>query len=161
MMAILSSCCFGAVTVANDAVVPANTLAPISLENVVLLPGSQQFRAEQANLEYLLMLSTDSFLWNFRTTSGINASSISPAQPYRDGWAGEEMHHGAFTGHFLSASALAWASTKNGTLQRKMEYLVQELRKCQLKNGNGYVSAIPSSIFDSLEYNTSFYARTH
>jgi DUF1680 family protein len=154
--------CFLVAVVTTDASVPTTTsaLIPIPLDNVTLLAGSYQFESEKTNLEYLNMLSMDSFLYDFRATCGIDPSSISPDKPY-GGWiANNTEHRGSFTGHYLSASAMAWASTKNGALRTKMEYLVQELRKCQVKN-EGYVMAFPSSIFDSLEYNTSFYNKTH
>ena len=58
------------------AILAINPVIPIPLENVTLLPGSPQFRSQNTNLQYLNMISMDSLLWSFRTTSGINASAI-------------------------------------------------------------------------------------
>jgi DUF1680 family protein len=55
------------------------------------------------------------------------------------------------TGHYLSASALMWASTHNETLQKKMNALVRALKECQTSIGTGYLSAFPSEFFDRFE----------
>lgn len=55
------------------------------------------------------------------------------------------------TGHYLSASALMWASTHNESLQEKMTALVRALKECQMSTGSGYLSAFPSEFFDRFE----------
>lgn len=57
----------------------------------------------------------------------------------------------AFSGHYLSASAIMWASTHNSTLYEKMSAVVKALEECQNKMGTGYLSAFPSDEFDLLE----------
>jgi len=54
-------------------------------------------------------------------------------------------------GHYLSASALMWASTQDESLKQKMQYLVAGLSTCQEKIGTGYLSAFPSELFDRFE----------
>lgn len=54
-------------------------------------------------------------------------------------------------GHYLSASALMWASTHNADLKKKMSSVVSALSKCQNKIGTGYLSAFPSELFDRFE----------
>lgn len=62
---------------------------------------------------YLLMLDPDSLLWSFRRTAGLP----SPGKPYT-GWESPESElRGHFVGHFLSATALAWASTGNTSVK--------------------------------------------
>lgn len=56
-----------------------------------------------------------------------------------------------FEGHYLSASALMWASTHNNTLKDKMSAIVDNLYLCQTKIGSGYLSAFPSEQFDRFE----------
>lgn len=56
-----------------------------------------------------------------------------------------------FEGHYLSASALMWASTHNETLKEKMLAVMSALSDCQKKIGSGYLSAFPSDQFDRLE----------
>ncbi|XP_021813947.1 uncharacterized protein LOC110756798 [Prunus avium] len=122
-------------------------LKEVSLHDVRLDPTSQHGRAQQTNLEYLLMLDSDSLLWSFRKTAGLPTIGT----PYK-GWeepTGELRGH--FVGHYLSASALMWASTHNNTLRDKMSAIVDNLYLCQKKIGSGYLSAFPSEQFDRFE----------
>ena len=54
-------------------------------------------------------------------------------------------------GHYLSASALMWASTHDDSLKQKMSSVVAGLYACQEKIGSGYLSAFPSEFFDRFE----------
>lgn len=54
-------------------------------------------------------------------------------------------------GHYLSASAMMWASTHNGTLYDRMTSVVNALSACQNKTGTGYLSAFPPEFFDRFE----------
>ncbi|GAU48668.1 hypothetical protein TSUD_87500 [Trifolium subterraneum] len=122
-------------------------LKEVPLADVKLLEGSIHAVAQQTNLEYLLMLDVDRLLWSFRKTAGL----ATPGTPYT-GWEDPSMElRGHFVGHYLSASALMWASTKNDTLKGKMTALVAGLSACQEKIGNGYLSAFPPELFDRFE----------
>ncbi|KAJ8751150.1 hypothetical protein K2173_016331 [Erythroxylum novogranatense] len=122
-------------------------LKEVSLHDVRLKPNSLHWRAQQTNLEYLLMLDVDRLAWNFRKTAGLPT----PKKPY-GGWEdpSEELR-GHFVGHYLSATAMTWASTHNETLKKKMNSLVSALSECQDKLGTGYLSAFPSRYFDDYE----------
>ncbi|XP_027929696.1 uncharacterized protein LOC114185929 isoform X1 [Vigna unguiculata] len=122
-------------------------LKEVSLHDVRLHEGSVHGRAQQTNLEYLLMLDVDRLLWSFRKTSGLPT----PGTPY-GGWEDPKIElRGHFVGHYLSASALMWASTHNDILKKKMTALVANLAICQEKIGTGYLSAFPSEFFDRFE----------
>ncbi|XP_057953469.1 uncharacterized protein LOC131147864 [Malania oleifera] len=124
-----------------------NFLKEVSLHNVRLDPDSLQGRAQQTNLEYLLLLNVDSLVWSFRKTAGLPTIGT----PY-GGWeapTGELRGH--FVGHYLSASALMWASTHNDSLKEKMSAVVFALSACQDEMGTGYLSAFPSELFDRFE----------
>ncbi|KAF9599209.1 hypothetical protein IFM89_036254 [Coptis chinensis] len=124
-----------------------NFLNEVSLHDVRLDPNSMYGIGQQTNLEYLLLLDVDSLVWSFRK----NARLETLGQPY-GGWespAGELRGH--FVGHYLSATALMWASTHNGTLQAKMNALISALDECQQYIGSGYLSAFPSELFDRFE----------
>ena len=105
--------------------------------------------AEQAeiNAQYLDSLTADRLLHSFRLTAGISSS----ATPYR-GWEDPTCElRGHFNGgHFLSAVALASATTGNDVLKNKGDAVVSGLAQCQQKNGNGYVSAFPTALFEHL-----------
>ncbi|KAG6403130.1 hypothetical protein SASPL_135347 [Salvia splendens] len=122
-------------------------LREISLHDVRLEPKSIHGMAQQTNLEYLLMLDVDRLVWSFRRTAGLEA----PGEPY-GGWEAPDVElRGHFVGHYLSASALMWASTHNGKLRKKMSSVVSALSDCQIKIGTGYLSAFPSELFDRFE----------
>ncbi|XP_054790996.1 uncharacterized protein LOC129296414 [Prosopis cineraria] len=127
---------------------PQGHLKEVSLHDVRLHPHlSIHARAQLTNLEYLLMLDVDSLLWSFRKTAGLPT----PGKPY-GGWEDPKIElRGHFVGHYLSASALMWASTHNDSLKEKMAALVANLSVCQKKLGTGYLSAFPSLYFDHLE----------
>ncbi|CAI5508153.1 unnamed protein product [Closterium sp. Naga37s-1] len=123
-------------------------LSPLPLHAVRLSPATRQFAAQSANLEYLLTLDADRLLWSFRRTAGEEEPI---GKPY-GGWENPNSElRGHFVGHYLSASALAWASTGNATLKARMEYLVGELDTCQQRIGSGYLSAFPEEFFDRVE----------
>ncbi|XP_043690801.1 uncharacterized protein LOC122641585 isoform X2 [Telopea speciosissima] len=124
-----------------------NFLKEVSLHNVRLNPHSLHGRAQQTNLEYLLMLDVDSLVWSFRKTAGLPTLG----KPY-GGWEDPTCElRGHFVGHYLSASAQMWASTHNDTLHGKMSAVVSALDACQKKMSSGYLSAFPSELFDRFE----------
>lgn len=60
---------------------PGEFLKEVSLHDVRLDPSSVQWRAQQTNLEYLLLLDVDNLVWSFRKTAGLPA----PGKAY-GGW---------------------------------------------------------------------------
>src|SRR5579864_6756115 len=88
-------------------------LVPFPMTQVRLLDGLLKSQAE-INQAYLASLSTDRLLHSFRLTSGI----ASTATPY-GGWENPTCKlRGHFNGgHYLSAVALAYASSGNDTLR--------------------------------------------
>ena len=71
-------------------------LKEVSLHNVRLDPSSLHWRAQQTNLEYLLMLDVDRLVWSFRKEAGFP----SPGTPY-GGWEGADVElRGHFVGQF-------------------------------------------------------------
>ncbi|PKI60209.1 hypothetical protein CRG98_019397 [Punica granatum] len=124
-----------------------NFLKEVSLHDVRLDPSSVHWRAQQTNLEYLLLLDVDRLVWSFRKTAGL----ATPGKPY-GGWEEQTVElRGHFVGHYLSATAHMWASTHNNTLKEKMNAVLRALSACQEKLGSGYLSAFPSEQFDRFE----------
>lgn len=70
-------------------------LSEASLHDVRLEPGSLYWRAQQTNLEYLLLLDVDRLVWSFRKQAGLTA----PGTPY-GGWEGPDVE---LRGHFVGA----------------------------------------------------------
>ncbi|GKU94072.1 hypothetical protein SLEP1_g7609 [Rubroshorea leprosula] len=131
-----------------------NFLKEVSLHDVRLDPTSFHWRAQQTNLQYLLMLDVDGLVWSFRKTAGLPT----PGDAY-GGWEAPDVElRGHFVGHYLSATAHMWASTHNETLKEKMSAVVSALSACQEKIGTGYLSAFPSELFDRFEALTPVWA---
>ena len=111
------------------------------MQNVRLRSGPM-LNAQGINLRYLNLLPNDRLLYNFRVNAGLPTS----AQPL-GGWEDPKCElRGHFSGgHYLSACALMYASTRDETLRRKANNMVAELAKCQA--ANGYLSAFPEEFF--------------
>ncbi|KAL6603831.1 hypothetical protein ACP70R_044192 [Stipagrostis hirtigluma subsp. patula] len=139
----------------DGAGVPGELLSPVSLHDVRLLDAgggdgdgtSMYWQAQQTNLEYLLYLDPDRLAWAFRHHAGLPTVG----DPY-GGWeVPNGQLRGHFVGHYLSASAQMWASTRNDTLRERMAATVDILHRCQKKIGTGYLAAYPDTAFDSYE----------
>src|SRR3954468_3946962 len=119
---------------------------PFDLEDVRLLPGP--FRhAMELDEKYLLALDVDRLLHNFRVNAGLPSS----ARPL-GGWEEPKVElRGHFTGHFLSACALMFASTGDDRFKARGDQVVAGLAECQRKLGSGYLSAFPEEFIDRVE----------
>ncbi|KAI3743205.1 hypothetical protein L1987_60911 [Smallanthus sonchifolius] len=127
--------------------VSGSFLNEVPLCDVRLDPDSIHGQAQQTNLEYLLMFDVDRLVWNFRMTAGLPTPGIAYG-----GWEARDQElRGHFVGHYLSATALMWASTGHKALKEKMTQLVSALGDCQEKMSTGYLSAFPSEFFDRVE----------
>ncbi|MFO0887856.1 MAG: glycoside hydrolase family 127 protein [Isosphaeraceae bacterium] len=133
---------------ARDAVKPVVPLraVPFALEDVRLRPGPF-FHAMELDQKYLLALDVDRLLHNFR----INAGLPSAARPL-GGWEEPKIElRGHFTGHYLTACALMYASTGDARFKEKGDAVVAGLSECQRKLGSGYLSAFPEEFIDRVE----------
>ena len=132
--------------------VPAK-VRPFPMTQVRLLPGSMFHDAQEWNRGYMQRLPADRLLYNFRENAGLSTGSAQPFGGWEgkaDGRRGTELR-GHFTGHFLSASALLYASTGDKEAKAKADEMVGDLAKCQQKLGGGYLSAFPTSLFERLD----------
>jgi uncharacterized protein len=138
---------FGAPALQNEPIGQSNgTWQPFALNAVRLGPGLFQQQAD-INARYLDSLNVDRLLHSFRMTAGISSS----ATPY-GGWEEPACElRGHFNGgHFLSAVALASATSANNDLERRGNEVVAALAQCQKKMGSGYLSAFPPELFERL-----------
>lgn len=120
---------------------------PFDLHDVRLLAGPFKENLEQ-NRAYLLSLVVDRLVHNFR----VNAGLPSNAQPL-GGWEAPNCElRGHFTGHYLSACALMFASTGDVRVKEKGIQVVDALADCQRALGtSGYLSAYPEEFIDRVE----------
>jgi DUF1680 family protein len=128
----------------HEVVVPQ--ASPFPMKNVRLQPGAFSAAAE-ANRRYLKTLPPDRLLHTFRLTAGLPSS----AEPLGD-WEKPDCElRGHFAGgHYLSACALAFASSGDEELKHNGDLMVAELAKCQAQHKSGYLSAFPQELFDRL-----------
>lgn len=116
------------------------SLQTFPLTDVRLLDGPFK-HAEQNNLSYLLALEPDRLLAPFRREAGIESN----VESYGN-WESSGLD-GHIGGHYLSALALMVASTGNKEVRDRLNYMIDELAKCQNKNNKGlmagYIGGIP------------------
>jgi DUF1680 family protein len=127
---------------------------PFPMSHVRLGQGAFSASAE-ANRRYLKTLPPDRLLHTFRLTAGLTSS----AEPLGD-WEKPDCElRGHFAGgHYLSACALAFASSGDEELKRNGDVMVAELAKCQAHYTNGYLSAFPQELFDRLRDGVNVWA---
>jgi hypothetical protein len=113
------------------------------LEDLRLLQGSPFYNALEKDAAYLLKIESDRLLHRFYANAGLPTKA-----PVYGGWESEGVS-GHTLGHYLSACALMYASSKDERYRERVSYLVQELARCQAARKTGYVGAIPKedSIF--------------
>ena len=129
--------------------VPAK-VQPFPMMQVRLLGGPFQEAAEW-NRGYMQRLPADRLLHNFRVNAGL-ASTAEPLGGWEQNTPGREGElRGHFTGHYLSAAALMYASTGDKEIKAEGDEMVAELAKVQAKWGGGYLSAFPIEWFDRLD----------
>lgn len=114
----------------------ASAVQPFPLADVRLLDSPFK-HAEQINLQYLLAMEPDRLLAPYLREAGLPAK----AESYGN-WESSGLD-GHIGGHYLTALALMYASTGNEVVLQRLNYMIDELKKCQDKHGNGYIGGIP------------------
>ncbi len=113
----------------------AGSATALPLSAVRLLP-SDYATAVDRNRRYLLSLSPDRLLHNFRKYAGLE-----PKAPVYGGWESDTLA-GHTLGHYMSALVLMHAQTGDAECRRRADYVVDELAVVQRQRGNGYVGAL-------------------
>ncbi|NLZ81430.1 MAG: hypothetical protein GX913_06495 [Clostridiales bacterium] len=113
-----------------------------SLEDVTVT-DSYWKNALEKELAYLLSLEPDKLVAGFYEMSG----KPGKAKKYL-GWEDTEIK-GHTLGHYMTAMAQGYLSTKSKVLLERLSYTISELKKCQLSNG--YLFASEEEIFDRVE----------
>ncbi len=108
--------------------------APISVTPIGEVTVTDEYQANALNLEhlYLLDLDADKLLYHFYVNAGLSPKASSG---YGGGWE-SSLIGGHTMGHYLSALAQAYAhantpETSKALLLERIEYIVDELKKCQ------------------------------
>ena len=148
----LSSFAQSYIPVKNDARIKVKPVVPIKayafdLKDVKLLEGSPLKHAMQMDSAYLLLLDQNRLLHRFYKNAGLPTKG----EVY-GGWESEGLS-GHTMGHYLSAISMMYASTGNIEFKKRVDYIVDELGRCQAARKTGYVGAIPNE--DSIFYKVS------
>jgi DUF1680 family protein len=106
--------------------------------SAVRLTGGPLKRAQDLDIDYLLKLEPDRMMAYYRKRAGLEPK----AQGYT-GWDGDGRNlTGHIAGHYLSAVSLMYAATGDVRFKERADYLVNEMKEVQDKNGDGYLSAL-------------------
>ncbi|MFV8465460.1 beta-L-arabinofuranosidase domain-containing protein [Flavobacterium sp. LB1P62] len=116
----------------------SSQLQSFPLSSVRLLEGPFK-AAQETDMKYILALDADRLLVPYLREAGIESKSKSYANWENTGLDG---HIG---GHYLSALSEMYAATGNKQIKERLDYILNELEKCQQKNGNGYIGGVPGS----------------
>lgn len=127
---LVLGCCFS--------VKAQQTMQFFKAQEVRLLPSIFK-SAEQTDLNYILALNPDRLLSPYLREAGLTPKAASYPNWENTGLDG---HIG---GHYLTALSLMLASTGDVRVKEKLAYVLSELKKCQDKNGNGYIGGVPGS----------------
>lgn len=104
--------------------------------SAVRLKPSIYATAVEVNRTYLLDLSADRLLHNFRLYAGLK-----PKAPIYGGWESETIA-GHTLGHYLTALTLMHDQTGCLECRKRADYIVSELAVAQKARGTGYVGAM-------------------
>ncbi len=149
-LAVARSCVLiGLVALLQNAGV-AGGVQGVDAGHVRLLPGSPFYdRQEMHRTNYLAAWNCDKLLFPYRALAGLpQTNGVTSGYP---GW-DSGFIRGHMTGHYLSAASRMAAATADKAYADKVNYMVDELGKCQnALNLDGYLAAFPSGAFDRLE----------
>lgn len=120
-------------------------LEKFSVSDVRILSGpfSQNEVIDRKAIEEL---NPDQLLRSFRINAGIpiDASCL----PLK-GWEAPDCDlRGHIMGHYLTALSYEFSLSGDKAVEKKLNYLIEELRKCQVALKTGYLSAFPESKVD-------------
>lgn len=118
------------------------TVTPFALGDVDLLDGPF-LRARTLDQQYLLSLEPDRMLHSFRVNAG-----LPPKAEIYGGWESvatwADIHcQGHTLGHYLSACSLMCGATRDDRFKQRTDYIVAELRDCQVASKTGLLTAFP------------------
>ncbi|MFS0725590.1 beta-L-arabinofuranosidase domain-containing protein [Paenibacillus sp. 1P07SE] len=109
----------------------------------VLVHDGEIKRRREANRAYLMKLSSDNLLLNYRVEAGRFHGRVVPSDAH-GGWESPVCQlRGHFLGHWLSAAALHVEATGDREVKAKLDHILDELAACQQDNGGRWIGPIP------------------
>ncbi len=109
----------------------------------VVISDKELHRREEENRDYLMKLTSDNLLFNFRLEAGRFSGRGIPEDAHT-GWESPVCQiRGHFLGHWLSAAAIHYYETGDMELKAKADRIIDELAECQKDNGGQWTAPIP------------------
>ncbi|WP_295800139.1 glycoside hydrolase family 127 protein [uncultured Microbulbifer sp.] len=93
--------------------------------------------AQDTNIQYILAMDPDRLLAPYLKEAGLK-----PKADNYGNWENTGLD-GHIGGHYITALSLAWAATGNEEVKQRLDYMLDELKRAQDNNGNGYLSGVP------------------
>lgn len=112
------------------------------LGDVNLLDGPFKHACD-LNISTLLKYDTDRLLAPYLKQAGLPAKAES-----FDNWIGLDGHVG---GHYLTALAIHYAATGNEDCLNRLNYMIDELDRCQQASPSGYVGGVELACWDRIQ----------
>ncbi len=96
-------------------------------------------QAELTDLKYIMEMDMDRLLAPYLREAG-----LTPKGENYPNWENTGLD-GHIGGHYVTALSLMYASTGNEEVLKRLNYMLDELKRCQDKHGNGYLGGVPGS----------------
>jgi len=106
--------------------------------NKVHLSESIFSKAMQTDENYIMSMDADRLLAPYLKEAGLN-----PKKENYPNWENTGLD-GHIGGHYISALSLMYASTGDAKVKQRLDYMINELERCQNFSGNGYLSGVPN-----------------
>jgi len=106
--------------------------------NKVHLSESVFSKAMQTDEKYILSMDADRLLAPYLKEAGLK-----PKKENYPNWENTGLD-GHIGGHYISALALMYASTGDSKVKQRLDYMIDELERCQNLSENGYLSGVPN-----------------
>lgn len=132
----LLALCYGSIANAQSKLYPNE----FDLQEVKL-SESPFLHARDVNVKVLKEYDVDRLIAPYLRSAGL------PAAKSFENWIGLDGHVG---GHYLSALAIHYAATGDKELLRRMEYMLNEMKKAQDANKDGYVGGVDKECWELL-----------
>jgi DUF1680 family protein len=113
------------------------TVLQFPLTDVKLLEGPF-LHATELDMKTLLNYEPDRLLSKFYTEAGLK-----PKAEHYMGWENESLA-GHSLGHYLSACSMMYQTSGDTAFLNRVNYIVDELKKLQDADGDGYIGAFPN-----------------
>lgn len=113
-----------------------NRVVFFNLSDIKLLESPFK-EAQDADLKYILSMEPDRLLAPF-----LREANLMPKAESYTNWENTGLD-GHIGGHYISALSLMFASTGNTGVKQRLDYMINELKRCQDANGTGYIGGVP------------------